>query len=79
MTWLKIPTNRQLAAVKDAASSSCAIGWFKNPEREQFAKFTKAIYRDKPTVILANRQFVVAPGARLESVLAAKEVRVLVK
>ena len=76
--WSKTPTNRQLAAVKESAMN-CAVGWFKTPERERFAKFTKAIYKDKPTVILANRQFAFKEGSTLAAVLGSKDVRVLVK
>lgn len=79
ITWVKIPTNRQIALVKETSGMNCAIGWFKNPEREQFAKFTKAIYRDKPAIVLANSAFAIKEGAKLEEVLAIKGVRVLVK
>lgn len=79
VTWAKIPTTRQLAVVKDNQGMHCAIGWFKTPEREQFAKFTKPIYLDKPWMVLANTTFAVKEGARLEEVLSAKGVRVLTK
>ena len=77
--WSKLPSNRQLLMIKDNSEMGCAIGWFKNPEREQFAKFTKAIYRDLPTVALANNNFKIEDGARLEQVLATTGVRVLTK
>ena len=79
VVWSKLPTNRQLALVREGGGMNCAIGWFKNPEREQYAKFTKPIYRDRPTVILANDRFVVEAGSNLQTVLAIKGVRVLVK
>lgn len=77
-TWVKVPTTRQIAVVKETGMN-CAIGWYKNPEREQFAKFTKAIYRDKPNIVLANAAFVFKDGAKLEDVLATKGVRILTK
>lgn len=79
MIWKKVPTNRQLAILKDNTGRDCAIGWFKNAEREQYLKFTKAIYRDRPTVLLANREFVFQPNETLQSMLSRQEVRVLVK
>lgn len=79
IVWKKVPTNRQLAELKENSSRQCAIGWFKNPEREQYFKFTKAIYRDRPTVLVANRQFATQPNETLYSVLARKEGRVLLK
>jgi polar amino acid transport system substrate-binding protein len=78
-TWSKMPTNRQLAVVKDLAGMYCAVGWFRKPEREEFARFTKAIYQDKPTVALVNAQFSIRDGNTLANVLAMKGVRVLVK
>jgi polar amino acid transport system substrate-binding protein len=79
IAWKKVPTNRQLAEIRENSSRQCAIGWFKNPEREQYAKFTKAIYRDRPTVLIANRQFSTQPNETLQSILAHKLGRVLVK
>lgn len=55
--WALTPSARQLATIKDNQGKDCAIGWFKKPERELFAKFSKAIYRDKPTVGLAHPNF----------------------
>lgn len=77
--WAKIPTNRQLASIKNNKAMECAVGWFKNPAREQFAKFTKAIYRDKPAVALTNNNFKVSQNGSLESVLGTKGVHVLLK
>jgi uncharacterized protein (TIGR02285 family) len=77
--WAKTPTNRQLASNKQNKAMDCAVGWFKNPEREQFAQFTKAIYRDKPAVALANKEFRVRQYATLERVLATRGLRVLLK
>ena len=79
VTWAKVPTNRQLSAVKEAKGMHCAVGWFKTPEREQFAKFTKPIYRDKPWLVLANTGYSIKDGTRLEQALSAKGVRVLTK
>jgi hypothetical protein len=41
----------------NSADPACAVGWFKNPDRELHFKFTKAIYRDHPTVGLAPADF----------------------
>jgi polar amino acid transport system substrate-binding protein len=77
--WKRVPTNRQLTIIGQGSGNDCAIGWFKNAERERFAKFTKPIYRDKPTVLLANRWFAPPPDASLRDLLARPDVRVLVK
>lgn len=78
VTWSKVPPNRQLIVVKEGGNN-CAIGWFKTPERTQFAKFTNPIYRDKPTIILTNTNFEGKDGSKLSDLLTAKGVRVLVK
>ena len=79
VTWAKVPTSRQISAVKEAEGMHCAVGWFKTPEREQFAKFTKPIYRDKPWLALANIGYSIKDGIKLEQALSAKGVRVLSK
>lgn len=76
--WVKLPTKRQLSAIKENNGLECAVGWFKNPEREAFARYTKAIYRDRPTVGLANVDFQ-PPTARLADLLRTPGVTVLVK
>ncbi|MBT9596698.1 MAG: transporter substrate-binding domain-containing protein [Vitreoscilla sp.] len=55
--WTLLPTVRQLVTLKDSLVPACAVGWFKNPERELQFKFTKPIYRDRPTVALARSNF----------------------
>lgn len=75
----EIPTNRQLYYLKANQAPSCAIGWFKTVEREQFAKYTNPIYQDKPTVLLARKGFKVDVNARLKDVLTIKGLRILVK
>lgn len=78
-SWEKIPTNRQLAMIQENLAPVCGIGWFKNPERLTFAKFTKPIYRDKPTLVIANAGFVAPEGERLADLLAISQVQLLVK
>src|SRR5207237_1398275 len=56
--WSKLPTNRQMAALKESKGAECAVGWFKNADREGCARFTRAIYRDRPTVALASVAFI---------------------
>lgn len=51
--WEKTPARRQLDILKGNNSKDCLLGWFRNPEREQFAKFSIPIYQDKPSIALA--------------------------
>lgn len=49
------PPNRILSDLRADRLPLCSIGWFKNPERESYAKFSLPIYRDRPLVILTSR------------------------
>lgn len=74
------PTARQLAMIKDNTGADCGIGWFKNEEREGFAKFTRPIYQDRPQIALsAARNPKVKDGETVESVLGNKGLTLLVK
>jgi len=53
-SWKKTPTRRQMAMLKNNDSCDCMVGWFKNSEREKFAKYTNHIYQDKPQIALAR-------------------------
>ena len=52
--WAEVSFNRQLKDIKDNRKQVCAVGWFKNPEREKFAKFTEYIYQNKPLIVLGR-------------------------
>ncbi len=79
ISWAKAPPNRQLAMVQENKEKNCAIGWYKTGEREAFAKFSKALYRDKPPVLLLNSTFKVKDNAKLDDILAMPGVKVLIK
>ena len=52
--WREMASNRQLKFIEQNSEPVCATGWFKKPEREAFAKFTDAIYVDRPAVVLTR-------------------------
>lgn len=76
--WTAMPSTRQLVMLGEGSVPACAVGWFRNPEREASFKFTKAIYRDKPTVAIARSDFE-ARSAKLADVFLQPGLRVLVK
>ncbi len=78
VVWQKTPINRQLALLKEGGAR-CTVGWFKNAERERFARFSKPIYRDLPTVALTRSDFSMRQRLPLEGALATPGLRVLVK
>jgi uncharacterized protein (TIGR02285 family) len=76
--WVRLPSNRQILSIKDNRAPECALGWFRNAEREQFARYSKPLYQDRPTVALAHRAFQPA-GRFLPDALSQPDVVVLVK
>lgn len=77
--WEKIPINRQMASIRTGTDPVCGVGWFMNPERLQFARFTRPIYTDHRGVLLAHAAVSFARDASIEDVLAHRGLRVLVK
>lgn len=77
--WEKEPTNRQLQNIKEGGGLYCAVGWFKNQEREKFAKFTKSIYHDNASVLIANTDFKMQNDSLLSEILSRRNIRILVK
>ncbi len=77
---IAIPTNRQLASIKNDKTPACGIGWFDRPERRAFAHFTEPVYRDRPTVVLMRRQTAMAlKHETLEGMIADDSLSLLVK
>lgn len=48
------PAKRILAEVRADRAPICSLGWFKTPERETFAKFSRPIYRDRGVTIVSS-------------------------
>jgi len=48
------PFARQLLLIERNSGQDCMIGMFKKPGREQFAKFSKPVYQDKPQILLTS-------------------------
>jgi len=78
--WQKTPANRQLKIIKENRAPEFAIGWFKNAERQKFAKFTSHIYRDKPTLALARSDNeIIKSEYSIDHVLSNRRLRLLRK
>ena len=76
--WQQTPAMRQLVLIESGHGMDCGVGWYKTPEREKFGKFTAPLYRDKPTVAIARKQF--QPHDRsLAGIVADPAVRVVMK
>jgi polar amino acid transport system substrate-binding protein len=78
--WKKMPFKRQLQSIKYNKKMACGIGWFKKPEREEFALFTNVIYQDKPSITLSKQNnTVVAQHSDVASLLKDQQLKLLVK
>ena len=53
--YMPVPPNRIISELRTNTSPICSIGWFKNHERESFARFSLPIYRDRPLVVLTTK------------------------
>jgi polar amino acid transport system substrate-binding protein len=52
--WRGMQPNGHLRAVQADQAPVCAVGWFRTPEREAYARFSDPIYRDGPLVVLTR-------------------------
>jgi len=78
--WKAMPFKRQLVTIKHNKKRACGVGWFKNPEREAFARYTDAIYQDKPAITISRNGNVAIKQHRiLQNLLKDKNVKLLVK
>lgn len=78
--WKEMPFKRQLQTIKYNKKMACGIGWFKKPEREEFALFTSKIYQDKPSITLSKQgNTTVAQYGDVVSLLQDKQAKLLVK
>ena len=76
--WMRAPSNRQLALLQEGGQR-CAVGWFRNAERERYAKFSRPIYQDLPLVAIVRDDFVFRGAATLQRLVAMRGLVVLVK
>ncbi|HEX7986023.1 MAG TPA: transporter substrate-binding domain-containing protein [Duganella sp.] len=76
--WMRAPSNRQLALLQEGGQR-CAVGWFRNAERERYAKFSRPIYQDLPLVAIVRNDFVFRDATTLQRLLAVRKLVVLVK
>jgi len=78
--WKKTPSKRQIKVLKDNSGCDCLVGWFKNADREKFAKYTHHIYQDKPQIALARADNGnLQSGVSVDSVLSNPGLKLLVK
>jgi len=78
--WESMPPARQFEGLKLGILPGCMVGVYKNPERETYAHFTRAIYRNRPAAALGRRDDVrLASIMSIDSLLADPRLVLLVK
>lgn len=79
--WDETPFKRQLNIIEANTQAACALGLFKTKERQKIAKFSDAIFRDqdRPSVMLAHRDFQPAKSLNLFAALSTPGARLLKK
>jgi ABC-type amino acid transport substrate-binding protein len=80
LAWQQTPAIRQLDIIKKNARREGAAGWFRTPEREAFAKFSRPIYRDRPTIAIVRAdQQSIRSGGTLGDTLSNRQLVLLRK
>ncbi len=78
--WQEMPPARQTEEIRRAMGPVCGLGWFKRPEREEFALFVGPIYQDRPSVIVARKDDTrFAAPAVLQLIFADRSAKLIVK
>jgi len=78
--WKQTPTKRQIYILQQNMGQDCIVAWFRNPERETFAKFTLPIYQDKPQIALARADNdKIASSGRIQDFFTNPMLTLLVK
>lgn len=78
--WQQTPAKRQTQIIQENTGLDCGLGWFKNPEREKYARFSLPLYQDKPMIALARADnTALKSGGTVEETLKNPDVVLLVK
>lgn len=73
------PTSRQMMLVKNNFGAECAVGWFKNEERERFAQYSEPVFTDKRPVLIVNRKTELNLIENFSKLVQERPLRLLVK
>lgn len=79
ISWKVMPVSRILATIKANVGDDCSPGWYKTPEREDYARYSLPIYSDKPLVGLARADFPARQGITAKELFLQAHARLLIK
>ncbi len=78
--WQVTPAARQLDIIRHNLDRSCAAGWFKTSEREEFGRYSFPIYQDRPFVaITRSDNTLLDETENLDRAFNERRLQVLVK
>lgn len=78
--WVEIPSARQLFMLQENKERLAALGWYRNPERERFAKFSSHLYVDRQIAVLARTDNTkVAAADSVAELLGSDDITLLAK
>jgi polar amino acid transport system substrate-binding protein len=78
--WTVMPPARQFELVKRGTEAGCVVGAYKNPERSAYARFSREMYRNRPTIALGRKNDRrLARIAGIDALLSAPDLVLLVK
>lgn len=76
VSFSELPPKRIMQAIRKNDRPHCSVGWFRNPGRERFARFSRPIYQDKPFKALASQaqKHLFSPHSTLRSMFSDKSL-----
>lgn len=70
---------RRLLDVKENNTRVCSLGFYKNAERESFARFSNPISQDGRMIALANIKFQMTKPVSVDAILQRSDLNILIK
>ena len=79
-TFKPLPAKRHMMYLKENNHRFCTIGWYKNEERQQIAKYSEYIYQNKTRIALASADNAkITSGHTVDEVFRNRKLTLLVK
>lgn len=77
--WELTPLARQFALIERGDGFACAVGLYRNPQRERLGKFSVPLYRDRGMVAITRTGSGWRDGASFRELLRNRNLRMLYK
>jgi polar amino acid transport system substrate-binding protein len=77
--WEFTPLARQFKLIELGRGLDCAVGLFRNPERERAGKFSAPLYRDRGMVGIARAELGLRDGALMADLMRNRRLRLMMK